>query len=103
MTTLRDIILSLAVLGLPIYLVVRGGWRGLVLAAPVMWILAYLAGEIQRAGDSTADRFGMAIWIVVGWAVSLAYCGVIYGFRQLTLLLASRLGSVVATKVRYQT
>jgi len=66
MTTLRDILLGLVVLGLPVYLVMRGGWRGFLAAAPVMWITAYLSGEIQRLGDSAAERFGMAVWLVFG-------------------------------------
>lgn len=102
MTILRDVLLTLVVMGVPAYLVIRGGWRGLVVAIPVMWISGYLAGEIQRAADPVAKRFAMAVWIVSGCVLSLAYCGLIYGARQLALFLASRLGIGVAIKVRYR-
>ena len=103
MTTARDILLVVVVMGVPAYLVVRGGWRGLVVATPIPWISVFLAGEIQRAGDPGAERFGLAVWIVAGWLVSLVYCVTIYGLRQVALFFASRLGSVSATKVRYRT
>ncbi len=85
MTILRDVLLTLVVMGVPAYLVIRGGWRGLVVAIPVMWISGYLAGEIQRAADPVAERFSMAVWIVSGCVLSLASCGLIYGVRQLAL------------------
>ena len=103
MTILRDVLLTLVVMGVPAYLVIRGGWRGLVVAIPVMWISGYLTGEIQRAGDSVAERFGIAVLIVGGCTVSLAYCGLIYVLRQFALFLASHLGSGIAINVRYRT
>src|SRR5947209_10116178 len=100
MTTLRDILLVGVVMGVPAYLVVRAGWRGLMVAAPFMWLSALLAGEIQRTGGLAGERFGVAVWIVFGWLVSLGYCGIIYAVRQLALFSASRLGSLAATRVR---
>ena len=102
MTPLRDILLTSVVMAVPAYLVVRAGWRGVVVAVPFMWISAFLAGEIQRAGDLAGERFGLAVWIVIGWLVSLAYCGLIYGVRQLALFSTCRLGSSAATRVRYR-
>src|SRR5438105_11357364 len=103
MTALRDILLTAVVMAIPAYLVVRAGWRGFVVGVPFMWISAFLAGEIQRTDDLAGERFGLAVWIMIGWLVSLAYCGLIYGVRQLALFSASRLGSSSATKVRYRT
>src|SRR5947207_10438712 len=74
MTPLRDILLMAAVMGIPAYLVVRAGWRGFVVAAPFMWVSALLAGEIQRTSDLAGERFGLAVWIAIGWLVSLACC-----------------------------
>jgi hypothetical protein len=102
MTVFRDIILFVIDLGLPIYLVARLGWRGVIAGAFCMWVTVYLSGEIQREGDPRADRFAMGVWIVVGLLFTIAYCAIVYGARQFVLFARARWGSLDVTKVRYR-
>lgn len=83
MTVLGNISLIVVVLGLPVFLVIRLGWRGVFIGAFAMWVSAYLAGEIQRAGDPKSDSLGPAVWIVMGWLVGLVYCTFALGACQL--------------------
>jgi hypothetical protein len=99
---LRDILLLVINLGLPIYLVARLGWRGLITGALCIWVTVYFSGEIQRAGDARAERFAMGVWVVVGLLFAFAYCGIIYGARQLILFARARWGSFDVTKVKYR-
>ena len=74
MTALSEILLFVINLGLPIYLVVRWGWRGVIGGAFCMWVTVYLSGEIQRAGDPRSERFAMGVWLVAGLLFTFTYC-----------------------------
>lgn len=102
MTSIRDTALLLANFGLPAYLVARLGWRGVVTGAFCMWVLVYASGEIQRAGDPQAERFGMGMWLIVGLPFSFIYCGIAYGIRQLILYARGRWGGLDVTKMKYK-
>jgi hypothetical protein len=86
-TILGNIALIMIVLGLPIYLVIRFGWRGVFMGAFAMWVLGFLAGELQRAGEPKSESLGPAVWIVMGWLVSLIYCAIVLGARQVVHLI----------------
>ena len=76
MITFRDTVLFLVNFGLPVYIVARLGWRGVIIGASCMWVLVYASGEIQRAGNPQAERFGMGMWLVVGLIFTFLYCGI---------------------------
>lgn len=103
MTTIRDTALFIANFGLPVYLVARLGWRGVVAGAFCMWVLVYSSGEIQRAGDPQAERLGMGVWLVVGLPFSFVFCGLAYGVRQAILFARARWGRLDVTTVKYKT
>ncbi len=67
-----------------------------------MWITVYFSGEIQRGGEPGAERFAMGAWVVVGLLFTFAYCGIIYGARQLILFARARWGSFDLTEVKYR-
>jgi hypothetical protein len=102
MTSIRDTALFLANFGLPGYLVARLGWRGVVAGAFSMWVLVYASGEIQRASDPQADRFGMGMWLVVGLPFTFIYCGITYGIRQFILFALARWGGLNITQMKYK-
>jgi len=102
MIALRDILLLVINFGLPIYLVARLGWRGIIAGALCMWVTVYFSGEIQRADDPRAERFGMGVWVAVGLLFTFIYCGIIYGARQLILFARARWGRFDVTKVKYR-
>jgi hypothetical protein len=102
MTALCEILLFVINLCFPIYLVVRWGWRGVIGGAFCMWVTVYLSGEIQRAGDPGAERFAMGAWLIAGLLFTFAYCGIVYGTRQLVLFARARWGNFDVTKVRYK-
>ena len=101
MTHLRDTALLLANLGLPIFLVARLGWRGVVAGAFCMWGLVYASGEIQRASDPNAERFGMGLWLLVGLPFAFIYCGITYGVGKFILYARVRWGRLEATRMKY--
>ena len=103
MTSIRDTALFFANFGLPAYLVARLGWRGVVAGAFCMWVLVYASGEIQRASDPQADRFGIGMWLVVGLPFSFIYCGLAYGVRQAIFSARARWGGLDVTTVKYKT
>jgi hypothetical protein len=102
MNDIRDTALFLANFGFPIYFIARLGWRGVVAGAFCMWLLVHASGEIQRAGDPQAGRFGMAIWIVAGLPLASIYCGIAYGVRQFILYARSRWGGLDVTQMKYK-
>ena len=102
MTALGEILLFVINLGLPIYLVVRWGWRGVIGGAFCMWVSVYLSGEIQRAGNPGAERFAMGAWLIAGLLFTFAYCGIVYSMRQFVLFARARWGKFDATKVRHK-
>lgn len=100
MTNIRDTALLLANFGLPVYLVARLGWRGVVAGAFCMWVLVFASGEIQRASDPQAERFGLGMWLVVGLPFTFLYCGITYGVRQFILYARARWGGLDVTKLK---
>ena len=102
MTTFRDTVLFLVNFGLPVYIVARLGWRGVIIGAFCMWVLVYASGEIQRAGNPQAERFGMGMWLVVGLIFTFIYCGITYGVRQFILFARARWGGLDVTKIKYK-
>lgn len=102
MTDLLDTILWVVNFGLPLYLVARLGWRGLVFGTLAMWVLVYASGEIQRAIHPHPSRFGMGLWFAVGWLVTSGYCGIVYGLRQFILHASIRWGLLDAGKLKYR-
>lgn len=94
MSTIRDIALFIVSFGLPLYFVIRFGWRGVVVGAICMWVIVYASGAIQRASDPQAERFGMGMWLVIGLPFTVIYCDAAYGVRQFILYARTRLCSL---------
>ena len=95
MVVLRDILIFVLVFGLPAYIVLRAGWRGVIAGSLTMWCIGYLVGVLERAGEPKSESLGMAVWIVLGWLVSLVYCGAIYGARELFRFIRRKTGKSV--------
>ena len=80
--TLENPLMVLVMFGLPAYLVVRLGWRGIFFGAPFVWGFECLMGVLEQARDPH-ESLAIAVWIVAGWLVGLVYCFLVLGMREL--------------------
>lgn len=67
-----------------------------------MWILVFASGEIQRASEPQADRFGVGMWLVFGLPLAFIYCGIAYGVRQIILFARARWGGLDVARIKYK-
>jgi len=73
MTPSQNAVILAAMVGLPAYLVIRFGWRGIFFGAAVMWAIGYLPLHIEQVREPH-ESLGIAIWITTGWLCGLVYC-----------------------------
>ncbi|PWT93275.1 MAG: hypothetical protein C5B55_04800 [Blastocatellia bacterium] len=69
------LVLSLAV---PIYVVLRFDWAGVIVGGIYLWLMLIAEGNILSAYDDERGRILDSFWLYAGWLVGLVYCAVIY-------------------------
>jgi len=62
------------------YLAARPRGNGLAHAALLVWCAGFLAAFAAPAGNASFPS--PALWLVIGWLASLAYCGLVLGTGQ---------------------
>jgi hypothetical protein len=90
MNLIQHFLINLALMGLPIWLVLRLRRLGFVFGVAWFWMFPIAVGEIQRAHDSTAEYFGIGVWFVSGWVFGLIYCLLIVGAKKLVAFALNR-------------
>jgi hypothetical protein len=86
---------------LPILVVIRWNWYGVVLGTLIHWGTLFVAGELisEIAPGSRGDCHGMLdiLWLLGGWVSGVVYCLVIFAIKCLVLFLM-RLGRTDESK-----
>jgi len=83
MDILREIFLVIISLGIPFYFIIRWNGKGVLYGTLAMWFMVYAIGEGQRAGNPYTERFGLGVWVFIGWLLSFIYCLFIYCGKKL--------------------
>lgn len=85
MKDLVDGLLVLLAIAVPVYLVARMGWLGILLGAMSNWLLINLDMSLsaQPALYDPFSLFGLHGWPTWGWLAGLAYGIGIYGLLRL--------------------
>ena len=82
--------LAVATVG-PVLLVLRWGHRGVFLGAAFAWLIGIAAGDVLAALDPSRDTAMLdSIWVLFGWAGTLAYSSLAYLAVRFTRALWSR-------------
>ncbi|MFI4860131.1 MAG: hypothetical protein ACIAXF_05555 [Phycisphaerales bacterium JB063] len=68
---------------LPIWLIIRLQWIGLLLGVLAFWWIGVALGYVLSALDPQREgAMGDLLWITGGWMAGIAYCLPILGIRE---------------------
>jgi membrane protein YqaA with SNARE-associated domain len=78
-------------LGLPVWLIIRMRWIGLLLGVLSHWWIGIATGVILSELDPQREGAMLdVIWLVGGWIAGLIYCLPIFGIRELVAWVSGR-------------
>lgn len=79
-----DIAGLILMLGVPVWLIIRLRWVGLILGILAHWWIGVAIGAVLSELDPQREGAMLdLIWLVGGWIAGLIYCLPIFGLREL--------------------
>lgn len=73
-----DAVVVVLALAIPIYVILRLNWIGIIVGSIYFWLMLIAEGNILATYDKERSGLLDSVWLSTGWMVGLIYCTVIY-------------------------